>query len=307
MSFFSIIIPAYNRARLLPETLASLRAQTFTDWECFVVDDGSTDETESVMQALCAQDARIRYVYQPNAERSAARNKGIDHANGQYICFLDSDDRYTPEYLKELHQFLTEMSLPEALIVTNFCLWDGEKAEPVNVPPFSGNPAEWLFRYPVSPSRACVHREVLTKYRFREDIVIVEDTVLWVSLANEFPVLHLDKPLVWYRVHEGNSVNKLNNSGLKRLHGLCLFFRDPLSGQLSKSFKREMLSDCYFGIGQFYFYKGNKGPAFRNLWQSVFLMPLQPQTKAKIFLMFCLIPGFERIWSHTMRVKKITP
>ena len=261
-----------------------------------MVDDGSTDETESVMQTLCVQDVRIRYVYQPNAERSAARNKGIAHANGKYICFLDSDDRYTSEYLQELHQFLTERSFPKALIVTDFCLWDGEKAEPVNVPPITGNIAEWLFRNPVSPSRTCVHREVLAKYRFREDIVIVEDTVLWVSLANEYPVLHLEKPLVWYRVHEGNSVNKVNNSGLKRIQGLRLFFRDSLSDSLTISFKREMLSDCYFGIGQYYYYLGKRALSMRYLAASIFCKPFHVQTKAKLFLVVCMIPGFEMMW-----------
>lgn len=302
MPFFSIVIPAYNRANLLPETLDSLCGQFFKDWECIVVDDGSTDHTAIVMQKRCADDPRIRYVFQQNAERSAARNNGIDHALGQYICFLDSDDRYTSGYLEELYQFLFQRDFPLALVVSDFCLWDGHNAEPVIVPQLAGNTAEWLFQNPVSPSRACVHREVLDKYRFREDIVIVEDTVLWVSLLNDFPLLHLSKPLLWYRVHEGNSVNKKNNTGVKRLHGLRLFFKEPLSGKLSHSFKNTILSDGYFGIGQYYFYEGNKYMAYKNLLYSIFLKPFHPQSKPKLFLLFCLIPGFSNAWHY---VKKL--
>jgi glycosyltransferase involved in cell wall biosynthesis len=69
---FSIIIPTYNRADLIPETIRSVQNQTFKDWECIIVDDGSTDNTKSIIEDLIKQDSRIKYVYQENAERSAA-------------------------------------------------------------------------------------------------------------------------------------------------------------------------------------------------------------------------------------------
>jgi glycosyltransferase involved in cell wall biosynthesis len=94
--FFSIIIPSYNRAALIIETLNSVCSQTFQNWECIVVDDGSTDTTRDVIEALSIQDDRIRYIYQDNAERSNARNNGIRNAKGEWICFLDSDDAFDP-------------------------------------------------------------------------------------------------------------------------------------------------------------------------------------------------------------------
>ncbi len=302
MPFFSIIVPAYNRADFLTETLDSLCGQSFTDWECIVVDDGSTDHTAIVMKKRCVDDPRIRYVYQQNAERSAARNNGIDHALGQYICFLDSDDRYAANYLIELHLFLYLKNFPRALVISNFCIWDGKTALVENVPEVSENIAEWLYRCPVSPSRACVHKDILKIYRFPENVTIGEDTILWISILNDFPLLHLAKPLLWYRVHEGNSINKKNNTGVKRLHGLRLFFKDPLSGKLSHSFKNTILSDCYFDIGQYYFYEGNKYMAYKNLLYSIFLKPFHPQSKPKLFLLFCLIPGFSNAWHY---VKKL--
>ncbi len=75
--FFSIIIPAYNRAGILEKALQSVRDQTCTDWECIVVDDGSTDNTRDLLAQWSAGDARFRYIYQENAERSAARNNGM--------------------------------------------------------------------------------------------------------------------------------------------------------------------------------------------------------------------------------------
>ena len=90
--FFSVVIPTYNRAHLIKETIESVQKQTFSDWELIIVDDGSTDDTKSVVKSV--DDKRIQYVFQENAERSVARNNGFRHAKGQYICFLDSDDYY---------------------------------------------------------------------------------------------------------------------------------------------------------------------------------------------------------------------
>ena len=94
----SVVIPAFNYARYLPEAIASVLAQTFTALELIVVDDGSTDGTADA----CAQytDPRFRYVRQENAGLSAARNTGILQARHSYIAFLDADDRWEPGFLE---------------------------------------------------------------------------------------------------------------------------------------------------------------------------------------------------------------
>lgn len=88
----SVIVPAYNFGRLISQTLDSIRAQTYEDWECVVVDDGSTDDTQRVVAAYAERDARIKYVYQENQGLSAARNRGIRECAGEYVQFLDADD-----------------------------------------------------------------------------------------------------------------------------------------------------------------------------------------------------------------------
>ena len=296
MPFFSIIIPTYNRADILPETLGYIQQQDFQDWECIVVDDGSKDNTRQVVSYLTANDKRIKYIHQNNAERSAARNNGAKNSNGQYFIFLDSDDAFAPNYLSELHLCLVDKNFPKVLIVSDFCTWDGKITTEIITPSIKKNPSEWLFDYPVSPSRACVHGEIFKEFQFREDIVIVEDSVLWVSIATKFPVLHFQKPLVWYRVHEGNSVNPLNNSGIRRLAGLKLFFKDSLSLNLSSSFKNKILSDCYFSIAQYYYFQKEKRKTFTNLFYSIVLNPFHKQNKAKLFILLNLLPGFTFVW-----------
>lgn len=92
----SIVIPTYNRAYCLPATIGSLRAQTYPHWEALVIDDGSTDGTAELMQALSAADPRVRYFPQKNAGVSAARNAGLRIADGHWTAFLDSDDAWEP-------------------------------------------------------------------------------------------------------------------------------------------------------------------------------------------------------------------
>jgi len=109
---FSIVIPTFNRAELLPRAIQSVLNQTFADFELIVVDDGSTDDTELAVQALA--DPRLCYFRQTNQGRSAARNAGAAQANGQFVTFLDSDDETDPEWLAH---FAEAFQKPETGIV----------------------------------------------------------------------------------------------------------------------------------------------------------------------------------------------
>ncbi|SEB47331.1 glycosyltransferase family 2 protein [Terriglobus roseus] len=92
----SVLVPTYNRADCLLETLDCVLAQTHTDWELIIVDDGSTDGTGNLVAAHFQGDTRLRYIYQQNAGVSHARNTGLRAAKGDFIAFLDSDDRWMP-------------------------------------------------------------------------------------------------------------------------------------------------------------------------------------------------------------------
>lgn len=101
MPMVTVIIPCFNQGRYLPDAVNSVLAQTHADWECIIVNDGSTDNTREVALALAAGDERIKYLEQRNKGRSAARNRGLTQANGRYIQFLDADDYLLPEKFAE--------------------------------------------------------------------------------------------------------------------------------------------------------------------------------------------------------------
>lgn len=111
----SVIVPAYNYGHFLGETLSNLQKQTHENWECIIVDDGSTDNTQDVAKEWCLRDKRYRYIFQENAGLSAARNTGITNCIGTFIQLLDADD------LLEVDKFKNQLEIfnkePEADIV----------------------------------------------------------------------------------------------------------------------------------------------------------------------------------------------
>lgn len=128
MPYFSIIIPVYNVAPYLRECLDSVLAQTFTDWEAICVDDGSTDGSGAILDEYAAKDKRFRVIHQANAGVSAARNKALDVLNGEYVCFVDSDDKVDSCWLLFARNLL---STKNDIAMMSFKHWYGGVCESV--------------------------------------------------------------------------------------------------------------------------------------------------------------------------------
>jgi glycosyltransferase involved in cell wall biosynthesis len=100
-SFVSIVVPCYNQAQYLDEALQCIYDQTHTNWECIIVNDGSTDHTETVANVWVAKDNRFVYIFKENGGVSSARNLGIEGARGEFIVTLDADDRYDAIFIEK--------------------------------------------------------------------------------------------------------------------------------------------------------------------------------------------------------------
>ncbi|NEG70351.1 glycosyltransferase family 2 protein [Bifidobacterium choloepi] len=121
MTKVSIIIPLYNQEEYVEKCLSSLRRQTFPHFEAIIIDDGSTDNSAKVASAFL-NDSRFRLIHQENAGVSAARNNGMNHANGEWLCFVDPDDYVKPDYLETLVK--ATYSKKSAQIIMSSCLLD---------------------------------------------------------------------------------------------------------------------------------------------------------------------------------------
>jgi glycosyltransferase involved in cell wall biosynthesis len=273
MPFFTIIIPTYNRASLLTSTIQSVQQQEFEDWELIIVDDGSTDLTKGMVQQIQSTDQRVKYIYQTNAERSAARNNGIENSEGKYICFLDSDDKYCPNHLSTFYHFITTNDAPRAMffsprIIKSKKQTTYEKWKDINEPW-----PDYFLRNPVSPSQVCIHKDILERIRFDNDIVIVEDMILWIRIACAFDVFRLDKHTVEYLLHEGNSVNYQNsNSPLVMYKGLKKFYaRYPdCVKQLSASLRNTVESEILFNVAKHHLLNSRRFQGIKYILGAIF-------------------------------------
>lgn len=140
MPSISVIIPVYNAAPYLSVCINSLIGQTFTDWEAICINDGSTDDSERILQQFAAADVRIKVISKENGGVSVARNAGIEQAEGEYICMMDSDDEMPPDALENLWQPVADGHQPD--MVFGAILWRGEDNKCSWVPNTLGNGAD---------------------------------------------------------------------------------------------------------------------------------------------------------------------
>ena len=190
---FSIVIPTYNRADFLPKAIESVLAQTFADWELIIVDDGSTDNTKDVVSQY--SNRRITYIYQGNAERSAARNNGIAHSAGEYVLFLDSDDYYLSNFLADLNSEIEKNGNEPCLYFHNVLIEHNGKQRPFAEPLPNGgkNILNFLFNESrvIGVWQAAIARCFLAENMFDTRISLWEDTHLFFRLLAQFPFKQL--------------------------------------------------------------------------------------------------------------------
>jgi len=159
----SVIIPAWNAAETIAETLKSLLAQTYSGWEAIVVDDGSTDETAAIAASFAERDARIRVISQPQLGGCAARNTGINLARFDWLLFLDADDWLLPQHLERM----TEALLADPTLDAVYCGWARitPNAEFIEEEGFyqMGDLFAVFARRPLFPPLACVVRRSLVE------------------------------------------------------------------------------------------------------------------------------------------------
>lgn len=112
----SIIVPVYNVEEYLPHCLKSIQNQTFTDYECILIDDGSTDSSGKICDEFCTTDKRFKVIHQENQGYRTARNTGLDICQGDYISFIDADDYIHPIFLQTLHSAISRNNSPLAMV-----------------------------------------------------------------------------------------------------------------------------------------------------------------------------------------------
>lgn len=201
----SVITPAHDAGRFLRETLASVRAQTFTDWEMVVAENGSTDDTRELLAAAARADARVRVltIGRPLGP-AAARNAAIAEARGRYLAFLDADDLWLPEKLEAQLEFMRTTGA--ALTHTTFGFID-VAGSPIRRPHVALDPITYdrlLRRTGIGCLTVLLDRTQTGDVRM-PDLPSHEDIALWLSILRRVgPARGLDRLLAQYRIVPGS-------------------------------------------------------------------------------------------------------
>jgi glycosyltransferase involved in cell wall biosynthesis len=211
MPTVSIVIPTYNRAQYLVESIQSVSEQTFHDYEIIVVDDGSTDDTKAVLQKENVY-KNIIYIYRDNCGlKSAVRNIGIQAAKGKYIAFLDSDDKWLPSKLEKQVAILERDSNCAMVCANAYILRDDVPTKELYVQSetlVSGNVFfKLLHNNFIINSSVLIRKSIVQKLGgLDEDRIIKssEDYDLWLRVARLYAITSISEPLTLYRIHEGN-------------------------------------------------------------------------------------------------------
>lgn len=291
LPFFSIVLPTYNRAHLIGKPIGSVLAQTFTSWELVVVDDGSTDNTRQVVESF--PDTRIKYVFQKNQERSTARNKGVQHAVGQYICFLDSDDYFLPERLQHLHDYLSVQKFPIAFYYTSKMIEhpDGGR-EVVDEMPVLENVYDQIIISVIHSQQVCAHRDVFRKHQFNPRFRISEDTELWLRIADDFKIEPLCQPTIVVVEHPERTIH--GNTAGEMLQTARFFLGKEHSGRkISKAKQKELLSNCFFFIAKSYLLEKKRMRGLNFLMKAIAADTGHPQTKYRLHIAWKTLPLFK--------------
>lgn len=217
----SVVIPLYNQAPFLQASLSSVQAQTYTHLEIILVNDGSTDETESICLSFTKQDPRIHYLAQPNQGPSAARNAGIAASKGSYICLLDGDDLMDPERIaKQLAAFESDPSIDIVYTALRLIDLEGNPIGEMHGEEIASENflVQLLFRNVIpGPSTIMAKRMCLAENPYNETFVHAEDYELMTRLAHLYRFKYLDLPLTSYRRHGQNLSNDLTAHRLAEL------------------------------------------------------------------------------------------
>ena len=199
--YFSVIIPTYNRAQFLPQAIRSVLAQQMTNWELIIIDDGSTDETPAVAESF-RTDPRIRYHRQTNAELNAARNQGIQLAEGEYLLFLDDDDRFEPDHLQILYAFLSSTEEQQAVVRTGMWVQLTKQRQASSFLDLQAyHPVQQLWLRPTNLLSFAFHHSVFEHHTFAEEFVLGDDFHFLIKVLLDFPLVQLEDFTVTYYQH----------------------------------------------------------------------------------------------------------
>jgi glycosyltransferase involved in cell wall biosynthesis len=271
----SVIIPAYNAAKFIRTTIESVLGQTFQDLEIIVVNDGSTDNTQEILQNY---GDKILYLPKENGGVSSARNLGIENAKGKYIAFLDADDVWLPEKLER------QVELLESNEEIGLCYVAAQKVDEdlnylscIEANSYEDYTESLLLNLNIvagSCSSAMVRRDVIQQTDgFDRKFTTYADWEMWLRLSLLTKFAPVNEELVKYRIVKGSMSSKPEVSKRDALGVLDKFFNLPNLPEKYKRLKNKAISNNLMIVSGEFLHNGRLKESLKCIWQGIRLHP----------------------------------
>ena len=254
----SIIVPTYNRAHLIGQTLDSILDQTYQNWECIIVDDGSTDNTQEVVEAFITRDSRFHYFKRPETYKpggNGARNYGSKLSKGEYINWFDSDDIMLEDFIKlKIQPFYDNDHLDVVFSAYNYFDTKGVQKR-ISNSCFSGNIIDDLAfgKVTYAPQSYMLRKKILIGYEFDENLKKAQDLDFFFKIFSTNPAIkisYVPEILHSIRKQHGEAISSTNDKeGLRILskhivnNRLFKYFSHSNHIQGIKRYKKEIFED----------------------------------------------------------------
>lgn len=321
----SIIIPVYNKIRYLSGLLEQVMGQTFADFECLLIDDGSTDGSGAVCDAFAEKDPRFRVIHIPNGGVSHARNVGLDAAKGMYITFLDGDDAILANHLEVLTDAMEHSGADLVVGGYDKIAHDGHRLQTV-VPPKTGTfPFRTVLEDFAQVQRntglygCCVSkvfpRRLIADIRFDESLKLAEDFDFYLNLYRRIEtVCFIDNRTYLYLQEAENSTGNTASEEIDYLAQLrinlryrnLLLERQVWNGENRRIVEERLSSYAYFVLFH------TPVPIYRERFDALYKLyqdeqfPLSPQNIIGKWLVFCLRRNLYTVSRLTMQLYRWT-
>lgn len=306
---FSVIMPCYNAERYVAQAIESVIQQSYPDWELIIIDDGSVDSSAAIALHYQQQDQRIKLIQQPNAGKPAiTRNRGIQAARGQLLCFLDADDRYHPSRFEHVAQCFLQQSVD--FIFHDYRLIDEHNHVTEQSAMRTKLPTEAVFNQLFTASgsflylaedlynfylmHAClIHTSSITIRRdrfapttlqFRTDLTCAEDLMLWYQLSAEGTAGYIDQALSDYRdtpLSITKNVGRLDEDSALFYQLILQHPHQPLSTAAKVKLKQR-IQDNLLSAAYQYSVNGNKAHAL-SIYLAAFKQSASPRILLQMF------------------------
>lgn len=269
----SVVIPSYNYGHYLPDAIRSVMSQKGA-WDLTVIDDGSSDDTAEIAEALAAEFPKgFKYIYQENKGLAATRNRAVGLTKGDYLLYLDADDWLCEGAIEKINHFLVRANRP-AMVVCDYCSVDGGyvKRRGNRALPRSpeGRVNGYLFKkvFSIANGATVIRRDVLERLDFPEKLASSEDLPFYAGvLANYRDVRLMQEPVANIRKHPGRM--RLDT---EKMEQAAPFLNEEILKRLPTSYEswlHRLESRHFLSMSRLNFMAGNKGVAKRYYWRAI--------------------------------------